>query len=208
MADELRDLRWAIVASQHRSLRQAAEALNVRQSTLSRRLRDLEHRLGASLFERTTGGMRPTAAGREFLEMARRIVDDVDAAFARLKTHSRGESGGLTVGVCAALSAGNLRATLMEHQDRFPNVDVKGVDGRRVGLLSDLSADAIDVAIMTAGSAAWADKALPLWSERVVAAVPEGHPLYDHEVIQWPSWRARLSLSPSATGALTTSVFY
>jgi hypothetical protein len=33
---ELRDLRWAIVAAQHRSLRQAAEVLDIRQSTLSR----------------------------------------------------------------------------------------------------------------------------------------------------------------------------
>jgi Bacterial regulatory helix-turn-helix protein, lysR family len=37
---ELRDLRLALVTSQHRSLRQAAEALNIRQSTLSRRLHE------------------------------------------------------------------------------------------------------------------------------------------------------------------------
>jgi Bacterial regulatory helix-turn-helix protein, lysR family len=56
---ELRYLRWAIVASQHRSLRQAAETLNVRQSTLSRNLRDMEHHIGAELFERSNGGTRP-----------------------------------------------------------------------------------------------------------------------------------------------------
>jgi hypothetical protein len=32
--------------------------LNIRQSTLRRRLRDLEYRLGANLFERTNGGTR------------------------------------------------------------------------------------------------------------------------------------------------------
>jgi DNA-binding transcriptional LysR family regulator len=53
---ELRELRWALVASQRRSLRQAAEALNIRQSTLSRCLRDLEYKLGATLFEHTNGG--------------------------------------------------------------------------------------------------------------------------------------------------------
>jgi DNA-binding transcriptional LysR family regulator len=45
MSVEFRDLRWAIIRSQHRSLRQAAMALNIRQSTLSRRLRDMERRL-------------------------------------------------------------------------------------------------------------------------------------------------------------------
>ena len=42
MATELRGLSWAIIASKHRSLRQAAKALNVRQSTPSRAVSDLE----------------------------------------------------------------------------------------------------------------------------------------------------------------------
>ena len=96
MSVEFRDLRWAIVAAQHRSLRQAAEALNIRQSTLSRALRDLEHKLGATLFERTNGGTRPTIEGQEFLDASRRIVDETEAITARLKTRSRGESGRLT----------------------------------------------------------------------------------------------------------------
>jgi DNA-binding transcriptional LysR family regulator len=106
-AVELRDLRWAIVASQHRSLRQAAEVLNIRQSTLSRRLRALEYQLGAVLFERTNGGTRPTVAGQEFLDAALRIIGDTDTVVSRLKTRSRGESGRLTIGVHASLSAGN-----------------------------------------------------------------------------------------------------
>jgi DNA-binding transcriptional LysR family regulator len=72
---ELSDLRWAIAVSQHRSLRQAAQTVNIRQSTLSRRLRDIEYRLGACLFERTNGGTRPTAIGLEFLQIARRDGD-------------------------------------------------------------------------------------------------------------------------------------
>ncbi|WP_081433823.1 helix-turn-helix domain-containing protein [Beijerinckia indica] len=67
METELRDLRWAIIAARHRSLRQAAEVLNVRQSTLSRAIRDLESQLGALLFERSNSGTRPTVAGQEFL---------------------------------------------------------------------------------------------------------------------------------------------
>jgi hypothetical protein len=63
MSVEFRGLRWAIVAARHRSLRQVAETLNIRQSTLSRGLRDPEEKLGAVLFERTNGGTRPTIEG-------------------------------------------------------------------------------------------------------------------------------------------------
>jgi hypothetical protein len=43
---ELRDLRLPLVTSQHRSLRKAAEARNIRQPTLSRRLHEIEYQLG------------------------------------------------------------------------------------------------------------------------------------------------------------------
>ena len=101
MPVEFRDLRWAITTSQHRSLRQAAETLNIRQSTLSRRLRALEHQLGSALFERTNGGTRPTIEGQEFLEAARRIIAESEAIAIRFKTRARGESGRLTIGVHA-----------------------------------------------------------------------------------------------------------
>ena len=126
---EFRDLRWAIVAAQHRSLRQAAETLNVRQSTLSRGLRDLEHRLEAVLFERTNGGTRPTIEGQEFLEAAKNIIQETEVIAARLKIRSRGESGHLTIGIHASFSAGNLRATLAEHRHRFPEVETHLIDG-------------------------------------------------------------------------------
>jgi hypothetical protein len=45
---ELRDLRLPLVTSQHRSLRKAAEARNIRQPTLSRRLHEIEYQLGVA----------------------------------------------------------------------------------------------------------------------------------------------------------------
>jgi DNA-binding transcriptional LysR family regulator len=87
---ELQDLRWAPVAARHRSLRQAAETPNIRQSTLSRRLRDPEYQRGVILFERTNGGTHPTVVALDFLEAAHRILDEIDAACQKLKTQSRG----------------------------------------------------------------------------------------------------------------------
>jgi DNA-binding transcriptional LysR family regulator len=185
MSVEFRDLKWAIIASQHRSLRQAAEALNIRQSTLSRRLRDMEARLGAQLFERTNGGTRPTIAGREFLASARRILADTDAALRKLKTRSRGEDGLLSIGIYASLSAGNMFATLLDHRRAFPAVEVHTVDGSHDQLLCALTSNTIDVAVMTNNRSGWGDRILPLWSERVIAAVHAQHPLTGREIIHW-----------------------
>ena len=183
-------MKWAIIASQHRSLRQAAQTLNIRQSTLSRRLRDLEYQLGTELFERTNGGTRPTAAGQEFLDTARRIIEETDIAVRTLRIRSRGENGRLTIGVYASLSTGNLRATLVEHHRRFPDVDVHAVDGPHDRLLCALTGNAVDVAIMTICRSGWDDRVLPLWSERVIVALPEHHSLGGHDVIHWPELAA------------------
>ncbi len=66
--------------------------------------------------------------GRGFLDAARRIVEETEAITARLKIRSRGESGRLTIGVHASLSAGNLRATFVDHRRRFPDVETQAVD--------------------------------------------------------------------------------
>ncbi len=196
MRIELQELRWAIVAAQHRSLRQGAETLNVRQSTLSRRLRSLEHKLGVQLFERTNGGTRPTIEGQEFLDSARRIIEETEAITDRLKTRSRGQSGRLTIGVHASLSAGNLRATLIEHRRRFPDVETRLVDGSSDHLISDLSSSAIDVAFVAEGNPRWEGKSLPVWSERVVVALPENHSLSNHDAIHWHDLKSESLLLP------------
>jgi len=186
---EFRDLRWAIVASQHRSLRQAAETLRIKQPTLSRRLRDLEYKLGVTLFKRTKGGTRPTIEGQEFLDDAQRIVCETEAMTDRLKSRWRGESGRLTIGVHASFSAGNFRAALLDHRHRFPDVDRRMVDGSSEHLISDLASSAIDVAFVAETTPSWSDRCLLLWSERVVVALPKSHPLTARDVVHWGELR-------------------
>ena len=143
---EFRDLRLAVAASQHRSLRRAAESLNLRQSTLSRRLRDIERRLGVVLFERSNSGTRLSPLGFEFVASASRILVQIDEELRRSKSRSVGEEGTLTIGVHASLSAGPMRAGLCEFRRRFPDVDIRTVDGSHERLLLALSADAVDIA--------------------------------------------------------------
>ena len=78
MSIEIRQLRYAVMTADTQSFSRAAATLNVKQSTLSRRVLQLEDRLGVKLFERTTRGAEPTENGRVFIEQARRIVTDID----------------------------------------------------------------------------------------------------------------------------------
>ncbi|MNJ19357.1 LysR family transcriptional regulator [Pseudomonas alkylphenolica] len=61
------------------SLSKAADRLNIAQPALSRQIRQLEKELGVYLFERHGRGMQITDAGKEVLQHATRIMDELEA---------------------------------------------------------------------------------------------------------------------------------
>jgi DNA-binding transcriptional LysR family regulator len=198
---ELRHLRYVIAAAQHRSLRQAAETLNLKQSTLSRRIRELEDELRVVLFERGIGGSVPSAAGRELLGYARQIIQDIETAISRLQRHGQGKRGQLAVGFYACLSAGNLRATITEYKRRFPEIDFVTTAASRTDLIAALKSGTVDIVIMTGCGCDWKDRSLPLWSERIVVALPATHPLAKQPALHWTDLRQEpLLFSPRDPG--------
>jgi DNA-binding transcriptional LysR family regulator len=64
MSIGIKQLRYAVATADTTSFSRAASALNVKQSTLSKRIALLEDRLGIALFERTTRGAVPTESGK------------------------------------------------------------------------------------------------------------------------------------------------
>jgi len=60
----------ALLVGEYLSFRRVATVLGVRQSAVSRRVRELEDELGVSLFERHHAGVRVTNAGARFLQEA------------------------------------------------------------------------------------------------------------------------------------------
>jgi Bacterial regulatory helix-turn-helix protein, lysR family len=92
LAINLRHMRYAVAARDQGSFRRAAESQLVQQSTLSRCIRQLEHSIGMTIFERSRGGVRATDAGRDFLHLARSILEQVDSLATR--AHRTGRIGG------------------------------------------------------------------------------------------------------------------
>src|SRR5260370_16592340 len=78
---ELRHLRYFVAVAEAGSLTVAAEQrLHTSQPSLSRQIRDLESELGVQLLTRRARGIELTPAGRTFLDHARLVLSQVDAA--------------------------------------------------------------------------------------------------------------------------------
>src|SRR3984893_17027297 len=95
---ELRHLRYFVAVGEEQHYGRAARRLRVAQPALSRQIQDLEEEQGFKLFERLPRGVKLSAAGKLFLEDARRILQEVSEAGIRAGRVASGRSGTLRVG--------------------------------------------------------------------------------------------------------------
>src|ERR1700689_3697761 len=101
---ELRHLRYFVAIGEEQHYGRAARSLRVAQPALSRQIQDLEEELGFRLFERLPRGVKLSAAGKLFLEDARRILQDINESVARAARVACGQSGTLRVGFTESAS--------------------------------------------------------------------------------------------------------
>jgi DNA-binding transcriptional LysR family regulator len=186
---DLQHLRFAVAAADHGSFRQAAEAMAVRQSTLSRSIMHFEQLIGVSLFERSSGGVTPTLAGRNVLGLARTILEEFETLIATAKSTRSGESGRLAIGFCTSLTAGNLQASLLAFKRKAPQIELAIVERSRTRLATALRSGVLDVVIVTGSMPIAGGNTLALWSERILAVLHEDHPLTSREVVHWTELR-------------------
>ena len=67
------DVRLFLAVAEHGSMSKGAKALRIGQPTMSRRIGDLEHRLGFAVFERSVAGATLTSRGQALLDPARNM---------------------------------------------------------------------------------------------------------------------------------------
>ena len=184
---DLKHLRHAVAAADYGSFRQAAEALNIKQSTLSRSILQLEHATSMRLFERSPGGVALSRAGSDFIRMAKGVLEQINE-FDLPK-----DSEVLRIGFCTSLSAGGLRTNLVEFHGRFPEFRLELLERRRSRLSTRLQNGTLDIIIAT-GKLPLECRQIALWSERVLIALPDSHRLSNRDIIYWTDLRSETLL--------------
>ena len=74
MAIQIRHINYVIAAADHGSFRRAAAAWAFKNSAISRRIRELEERLGTAFFIRSPSGVMLTHAGKQFVQRGRKAI--------------------------------------------------------------------------------------------------------------------------------------
>jgi DNA-binding transcriptional LysR family regulator len=184
-AIDLQQLRLAVVACDCGSFRRAAEALSIKHNVLSRSIAQLEYLVGAPLFERSSGGIKPTFAGRSVLRIARLILEQVDMLVDTGRSGGRGDTGRLVIGFYTSVSTGNLRATIGELKKLLPQLELGTMERSRFRLMTALRNGTVDVVVSPGRLPSKDTRSLLLWSERILISLPQDHCLAAREIIYW-----------------------
>ncbi|MBN8998426.1 MAG: LysR family transcriptional regulator [Rhizobiales bacterium] len=163
---DLKHLRYLIAAADHGSFRKAAAVLQVQESAISRRIRDIEDRIGASLFLRRPDGVSLTLAGQRFLGQLHQALGHIRAGI-------------------DALASGFLSELFRRYDGEHAGVHVDFFEGEATDHAKAVRQLELDVAFVI-GSSEWPDcDAVQLWSERIFAALPEDNDLAEEAELAW-----------------------
>jgi LysR family hca operon transcriptional activator len=164
---ELRHLRYFVAVAEAGSLTVAAEQrLHTSQPSLSRQIRDLESELGVQLLTRRARGIELTPAGRAFLEHARLVLSQVDAASEAARRVAHPSKPCFTMGFLTGHELKWMPEALRILRHELPNIDVM-VSSQYSPLLADgLSKGKIDVAFLRR------EKGVPELAYRVLVKEP------------------------------------
>ena len=142
--DRFEDLRAFVQAVESGSLTRAAEALQVATSAVSRRIKELEGRLGTQLLQRTTRQMRLTAAGESFHARAVAILQALDEAEAEAGCQNRTLTGPLRIAAPLSFGQSHLAPILVDFAEAHPGLELDVDFSDRV---VDLVAEGHDLAV-------------------------------------------------------------
>lgn len=175
----IRALQYLVTLSEMRHFSKAAEACHVSQPTLSTQVRKIEEELGVQLVERSPRRVMMTQVGREVVERARAVLNEVEAMH-QISRQSRDPGTGVfKIGIFPTLAPYLLPHVIPGIRRRFPKLTLQLFEEKTEDVLRLLGQGRLDAGLV----------ALPipeeltqlevrvLFEEQFVLAMPDTHPL-------------------------------
>lgn len=181
---ELRQLRYFVEVAHKQHFTKAAERLNIAQPALSQQIRQLEHELGVSLFERTSRRVHLTSAGSALLIRAERILAEIEWAQKEMQEYSGLVRGRVVIGALQSLEAFRFPTLLARFHTHYPGIEIVLREEATEQLVALLSSGQLDLSIIQIIDNSWPQpvNALPvvtekLLDEELVLVVAPEHPM-------------------------------
>jgi DNA-binding transcriptional LysR family regulator len=182
---DVKQLRVLKEVAERGSFSAAAEALSYTQPAISQQIASLEKRVGATLVERTSRGVRLTDAGRALVEHATVVIARLSAAEAELEAIAGVRGGRLRIASFPTAGAALVPRAVALFMERHPEVELGFTEAEPEDSVQMLRAAEVELAIVfdyrhlpgTNIDRLYEGIELhPLVEDPMYLAVPRGHP--------------------------------
>ncbi|MEY2893053.1 MAG: hypothetical protein RJA98_2961 [Pseudomonadota bacterium] len=185
MRFDLLTLNLVLAVAETRSITRGAERESLALAAASKRLSDLEKRLGVSLFERRARGVEPTEAGHALVRHIRHLHASLHALESEVVEFSRGIKGHLRLVANAGAIAECLPADLAAFSQAHPQIGVSLEDQTSTEVQASVAEGRADVGVFAGPLVDTRLTALPYRPGTLAVVVPEGHALADLNAVRF-----------------------
>ncbi|MGH1426951.1 MAG: LysR family transcriptional regulator [Arenicella sp.] len=184
MKIELRHIRYFEAVAAELNFHKASEYLHMSQPALSRAIQQLESRIGAELFERSSRNVQLTPAGKVFLENCSSISKQVDNLEKRVTLASIGEAGNIMIGYTGFSIAGVLPNIIKTYTNKYPGINLmldSIASNQQIDMLINKK---LDFGFLTAPINDSALEYMPVQKDPLVVILHIDHPLAKLEKVE------------------------
>lgn len=182
---ETSHLRCFVAVAEELHFGRAASRLNMTQPPLSRQIQLLEHALKCDLFLRNSRSVQLTHAGANFLPEAQRILRLIEQASRTTLDVAGGRRGTARCGFTAAAAYEFLPNLIRMLKERAPEARLSLREMVSGAQLAALDGGEIDISLTRGPVDTKIYNQRAVWRERLVVALPKGHPLASRRTIAW-----------------------
>jgi DNA-binding transcriptional LysR family regulator len=201
-------LRYLVEVVDAGSFTKAALQLGLNPSTLSRRVTEVEDRLGLTLLERTRSGVRVTSGGCAVLLQIRRVLGELAVVFETARSNGLGHAGEIRLGLRMPLLTGPLLDLLIEWRKVNPGILLTLYEMSDHDIRRAIAERTLDAAVITRHALWSGATSAPIYREAITAALPIGHALTFYDCLSWDLLRSETLLTQGWNDSQTAREFF
>lgn len=174
---EFKDIEYAFAIAKYKHITKAAESLYITQPTLSTYIKNMENRLGISLFKREGNKIDLTFEGEIFIENGLKILQQRDDLLNKLSESVDSERGRLKLSIPILRGSYLIPAILPLFHEKFPNVDIVLSEGTSPELEKNIKDGVSDLAIFNKPLRRLSLQHETIHQEEMLLVMHQNHPL-------------------------------
>src|SRR5690606_27267734 len=177
MTPDPKSLRLFASVLKHGTIAAAAEHEHTAAAAISRRLRDLEEQLGVALIVRSNKGISPTPAGRALLNMAHRVLHDLDSIRTQMHDYALGMKGYIRIFANISAMHQFMPRELSAFLAECPMVQIDLEERVSTAIAQAVAENNADIGVLVVDTPVEGLEYLPYKEDELVVIVPLSHPL-------------------------------